>query len=187
MSHHPGEVCFPGGKRDPQDVSDIDTALRETSEELGIEIDENVDEILGVLSPTLAKQEILVIPVVALMKGYPPSFQAVNGDEVARTFLVPLEKFILSKYHSIFEGNIKTKWSPTLEGEHPFRIHTFNFQEDDESIPIIWGMTAQILVQLAKLVFPEKMVEFELESPNAPTYSQLAESYFNYKLNIKQF
>jgi 8-oxo-dGTP pyrophosphatase MutT (NUDIX family) len=33
---HAGEICFPGGRREPQDASDADAALRETGEELGL-------------------------------------------------------------------------------------------------------------------------------------------------------
>uniref|UniRef100_A0AAY5KNG5 Nudix hydrolase domain-containing protein n=1 Tax=Esox lucius TaxID=8010 RepID=A0AAY5KNG5_ESOLU len=35
-----GEVCFPGGKRDPSDRNDVDTALREAEEELGLPADQ---------------------------------------------------------------------------------------------------------------------------------------------------
>jgi 8-oxo-dGTP pyrophosphatase MutT (NUDIX family) len=36
---HGGQVAFPGGKRDPEDETMLDTALREVREELGLMID----------------------------------------------------------------------------------------------------------------------------------------------------
>nr|XP_038953794.1 peroxisomal coenzyme A diphosphatase NUDT7 isoform X5 [Rattus norvegicus] len=66
----PGEVCFPGGKRDPVDADDTATALREAQEE-------NND---------------LVTPVVGFLD---PDFQAQpNADEVKDVFLVPLDYFL---------------------------------------------------------------------------------------------
>src|SRR6056297_2691238 len=35
LRRHPGEIAFPGGKREPVDKSPVDTALREMKEELG--------------------------------------------------------------------------------------------------------------------------------------------------------
>lgn len=184
LSHHPGEVCFPGGKREFQDVSDIDTSLREASEELGVNIEEHVDEIIGVLPPTLAKHELLVVPVLALMKGYPPPFFAVSNSEVAKTFIVPLDKFLQSKFHSTFEGIIKSKWSPRPHQQHPFRVHTFNIEDTcGESVPIIWGMTAQILIQISQLLYPDRKSEFQFEPPEGPSYSELAQAYFKFKIN----
>ncbi len=36
LQHQPGEICFPGGTKDPGDLQAVDTAVRETCEELGL-------------------------------------------------------------------------------------------------------------------------------------------------------
>jgi 8-oxo-dGTP pyrophosphatase MutT (NUDIX family) len=38
---HGGQIAFPGGKRDPQDETMLDTALREVGEELGLIVTKN--------------------------------------------------------------------------------------------------------------------------------------------------
>uniref|UniRef100_A0A8C5LHJ0 Nudix hydrolase 7 n=1 Tax=Jaculus jaculus TaxID=51337 RepID=A0A8C5LHJ0_JACJA len=37
LRRSPGEVCFPGGRREPGDVDDVVTALREAQEEVGLQ------------------------------------------------------------------------------------------------------------------------------------------------------
>jgi 8-oxo-dGTP pyrophosphatase MutT (NUDIX family) len=44
---HGGQIAFPGGKRDPQDETMVDTALREVREELGITVTK--DDVLAEL------------------------------------------------------------------------------------------------------------------------------------------
>lgn len=48
-----GEVCFPGGKRDPEDRDDVHTALREAEEEIGLPADQV--EVVCRLFPILNK------------------------------------------------------------------------------------------------------------------------------------
>uniref|UniRef100_A0A7N4NWY5 Nudix hydrolase 8 n=1 Tax=Sarcophilus harrisii TaxID=9305 RepID=A0A7N4NWY5_SARHA len=49
VGRHKGDVSFPGGKCDPQDQDIVDTALRETREELGLSIQE--ENVWGVMKP----------------------------------------------------------------------------------------------------------------------------------------
>ena len=49
MKFHAGEISFPGGKFDVDDSDLLDTALRETSEEIGLNISK--DQVIGQLTP----------------------------------------------------------------------------------------------------------------------------------------
>uniref|UniRef100_A0A4W6DSF2 Nudix (nucleoside diphosphate linked moiety X)-type motif 7 n=1 Tax=Lates calcarifer TaxID=8187 RepID=A0A4W6DSF2_LATCA len=71
-----GEVCFPGGKRDPSDRDDVDTALRENG--------------------------LLVTPVVGFIE---ESFcPCPNPAEVSTVFTVPLDFFTSKKDHFAAHG-----------------------------------------------------------------------------------
>jgi 8-oxo-dGTP pyrophosphatase MutT (NUDIX family) len=67
LRSHAGEVCFPGGKVDETDPSLIHTALREADEEVGLPAE--LVEIIGMLEPGLSRSNILVTPVMSLIKG----------------------------------------------------------------------------------------------------------------------
>lgn len=51
MKFHAGEISFPGGKLDSNDSDLLETALRETSEEIGLVITR--DQIVGQLEPVV--------------------------------------------------------------------------------------------------------------------------------------
>ncbi|KAM7010901.1 peroxisomal coenzyme A diphosphatase NUDT7 isoform 2-T3 [Passerculus sandwichensis] len=77
LRRSPGEVCFPGGKREDTDRDDIDTALREAKEEVGLQ-PEKV-EVICRLMPGIDKMNNLVTPVVGFIE---ETFQVTpNPDE----------------------------------------------------------------------------------------------------------
>jgi len=62
LSSHKGEVCFPGGKSDKDDKNEVETALREANEEIGL--NRSCIDIIGKLSPLVSLHGLLVTPVV---------------------------------------------------------------------------------------------------------------------------
>lgn len=86
LAHHPGQIAFPGGKRDPGDPSLQATALREAQEEVGL--DPAICRILGHLPDHVTVTGFRVTPVVAAVTGdFRPRPEA---GEVAEIFEVPL-------------------------------------------------------------------------------------------------
>lgn len=94
LSTHSGQVAFPGGKQDPEDVDAAATALREAHEEVGLH-PQHV-EVLGHLPVYETGSAFMVTPVVGLVQADAP-LQA-NPYEVAEMFEVPL-RFLLDPAH----------------------------------------------------------------------------------------
>ena len=90
LRDHPGQISFPGGRVAATDASPLATALRETSEELGISSD--LVEVAGYLPPHPVVTGFAVTPVV----GFLPGSLELRPDpvEVAEVFEIPLA-FIL--------------------------------------------------------------------------------------------
>lgn len=131
LSTHSGQVAFPGGKQDPEDVDATATALREAQEEIGLAADQV--EVLGSLPVYETGTAFFVTPVVALVQ---PSMQLQpNPYEVADVFEVPL-RFLLD---------------PSNHLRH--RLHWQGMEREWYSMPYddagreryIWGATAGML------------------------------------------
>ncbi len=86
LSSHAGQISFPGGRHESSDASPIDTALRETEEEVGL-ARRHVD-VLGLLPEYHTGTGYRVTPVVALVA--PPFELRADPAEVAEIFEVPL-------------------------------------------------------------------------------------------------
>ena len=86
LNNHAGQVSFPGGRAEPGDSSAVDTALRETEEEVGLQR-RHVD-VLGLLPDYQTGTGYLVTPVVGLVA--PPFELRADPSEVDEIFEVPL-------------------------------------------------------------------------------------------------
>lgn len=132
LRHHPGQLCFPGGKKDEQDGSLLDTALRETREELGIELTGN--PVIGALPRKETVTGFSIQPYLMLVKQLPafhPSCAEV--DEVIR---LPLEPFMAPGAFGTWHG--RRNGSP---------LHTLGITVDQQ---LVWGATAGIILDLVQ-------------------------------------
>ncbi|KAM9302037.1 peroxisomal coenzyme A diphosphatase NUDT7 [Gastrophryne carolinensis] len=152
----PGDVCFPGGRRESGDQDDIETALRESKEEIGLE--PHQVEIVGKLVPYITRGPLfLVTPVVGIVEdNFQPS---PNPNEVTDTFYVPLDFFISSDHYTPLELTI-----PSFGN---LRLHKYVYQDPEtEKIFVIYGMTAHFALLLAAILLerdPEFNPEFDLQ------------------------
>uniref|UniRef100_A0A8B9Z3S7 Peroxisomal coenzyme A diphosphatase NUDT7 n=1 Tax=Buteo japonicus TaxID=224669 RepID=A0A8B9Z3S7_9AVES len=155
LRRSPGQVCFPGGKSEAIDKDEIDTALREAKEEVGLQ-PEKV-EVICRLVPGIDKMNHLVTPVVGFIED---TFQATpNPDEVSDVFVVPLEYFVKPL-------NYKTLPYKTSTG-YLSRMHCFIYDDHKHKMSFkIWGLTAHFAVFLALVVFgkrPTFEVDYDLD------------------------
>jgi 8-oxo-dGTP pyrophosphatase MutT (NUDIX family) len=90
LRDHAGQISFPGGRAEPDDVDAADTALRETEEEIGLA--RSYVEVIGLLPEYTTVTNFIVTPVVGLVTpGFAPAPDPFEVDDV---FEVPLA-FIL--------------------------------------------------------------------------------------------
>ncbi|NYE04547.1 8-oxo-dGTP pyrophosphatase MutT (NUDIX family) [Bacillus niacini] len=154
LRRQPGEICFPGGRIDPQDLDEKSAAIRETMEELGINR-ENLTEVYP-LDFMISPFGMMIYPFAAMMKN-PEEIQP-NPAEVGEIFTVPLTYF-MENNPDIY--NIHFKVEP--EENFPFDLivggENYNWRTRalDEYFYLyeekaIWGLTAKILSHFIEIV-----------------------------------
>lgn len=162
-----GEISFPGGKVEAEDVSLEGAAVRETVEELGVEQESLA--ILGRLDALVTHWGGIIQPVVGTLSEQGLAAARPNPDEVERTFLVsfgrlkasPPERFNLrvevqpeyedesGRRHVLFPakelGLPSRYWKPWAGPPHPVYV----FRAEGETI---WGITAEITRRFLELL-----------------------------------
>lgn len=97
MRHHPGQIAFPGGKKDDADTSLLETALREAREELGL--DTHYVTTLGRLPSHETITGFLIEPIVAYLTGPKQTYS--RSEEVAEHFIVPFAHLMTIATYSV--------------------------------------------------------------------------------------
>ena len=126
---HKGQISFPGGHVEATDVTILNTALRETYEEIGVP--QEKIEIIGDLDDCETTISKHVISIFIGLVPYPYNFK-LDSREVADIMIVPISTLLDKKYQSenpsLFRG---------LPGGPAYRHNN----------QVIWGATARILTQ----------------------------------------
>lgn len=132
LKHHPGQVSFPGGRKEDSDPDLSFTALRETYEEIGVS--PTLVNVVGKMLPyrTISKYEMT--PFIGFVN---PTFQLLlDENEVSQCFEVPLSYLLNTDNHILH-------W--VTRGRQQFPIVFIPWQDR-----YIWGATAAIIRNLAK-------------------------------------
>ncbi len=135
LNAHAGQVAFPGGRMEAGETPE-QAALREAEEEVGLAT--HLPHLLGRLPNHLTGTGYRITPVVALVQ--PPLALVTDPNEVAECFELPLHVVLDPKApqrrRTEFKGRMREFWVWPHEQHY------------------IWGATASILVNLARVLRP---------------------------------
>lgn len=133
---HSGQMALPGGKVEPADVDIIATALRETHEEIGVQVGR--DQVLGILSDIyIPPSNISVTPVLAVSEETPAYLP--DPGEVAEVVDIRLQDLQNPNNLAVREVG----WI----NRAPLKAPAFKIKER-----IIWGATAMMLSEFLHII-----------------------------------
>ena len=131
---HKGQISFPGGQREDSDVETVETALRETYEEIGLE--PSRVSVLGELDDVFtAVSSFVITPVVGVVEGDIDNLR-LAPDEVKSLLVVPVSQLLDPRVHTTETRHFE---------DQQYRIHYYTVGDD-----IIWGATGRIVYQFLK-------------------------------------
>ena len=134
VKYHKGEISFPGGVVDEEDLELVSTALREAHEEIGLKRSDV--QIIGILDDIMTITQFIVTPIVGLFP-YPYPFK-VSEVEIAELIEVPLSSLLGEECFSEKE---------IIRGGQKEVVYAYQYGKH-----IIWGATARILKQFLDLI-----------------------------------
>ncbi len=158
LQRQPGEICFPGGRVEPCEMSRPQiAAVRETVEELGIRQEQIV--LIGPLDYLVNPHGTLIYPYLGLIEDYEGTTP--NPAEVEEVFLAPLEHFVINppsksslevatRYAQDFPFHkVPSSYQKEWQKQYSIAVYFYEYGER-----FIWGMTARILYNLINLCRP---------------------------------
>jgi len=131
---HKGQISFPGGIQEHSDQDLLQTALRETWEEIGLA--RQAIHILGEFDEYLSITGLIVTPFAAWIGK--PLHLAPNPDEVDEILKVPFR---------IFQDSRTLRFETRVRLGVERKIYFYDFQGKE-----VWGLTAQIIRDFLGLV-----------------------------------
>ena len=161
-----GEICFPGGEFDPSiDKSYKDTALRETTEEVGI--DRKYVNIIGILDTLIGPTGITIDSFIGVINDINIMNLSFDKNEVEKIFLIPVSFFINNEPEKYF---VRMEIHPSEIDKNGDKIDTLPVKDlqlpDRYSKPwrgrkhkilvyktsgeVIWGITAVLIYEIIK-------------------------------------
>ncbi|KAG5636083.1 hypothetical protein H0H81_009161 [Sphagnurus paluster] len=179
---HPGQTALPGGRVDDCDANLIETAYREASEEVGLPLNSPDVHTVVLLEPSISIYKIVVTPVVAVLTR-PSLLQELKAElnEVACIFTHPLRAILdpkVIKDQPLAEQGTEdwpypeelhsTSDTPVpMLGNMIYRMHRFR-----SSASPIKGLTADILIKTAEIVFDQEPTYERYASGQLQTFRQ---------------
>ncbi|KAF1765963.1 hypothetical protein GCK72_005917 [Caenorhabditis remanei] len=153
LRSHRGEVCFPGGRKEPGETT-TETALRETFEEIGLD-SKNV-EIWGNLKSVIRRQaDFIVTPIVGHITDESILDRLiVKSDEVQSVFTIPIDELARNASLTKFNSKKMKYTLPTFDSTD-FKVHHNASGEYLHSTQRVWGLSAVMLHQALTLLNPE--------------------------------
>lgn len=157
-----GEISFPGGGYEKDDINFLDTALRETEEEIGIH--RNNIEVLGKIGTHIVPNGVIVEAYLGIININSLDDFKIN-EEVEKLIYIPVEYFIntspriekvgvtshpnyiedgIEKFFPAEELNLPKKYRKSWSGK-PREVSLFFYEGE-----IIWGITANIIIEVTK-------------------------------------
>ncbi|MFM8659548.1 MAG: NUDIX hydrolase [Candidatus Nitrosotenuis sp.] len=138
MQQHAGEISFPGGKIDTDDSDLLETALRETQEEIGLAVSRN--DVIGQLKPVQTRNSgFTIIPFVAILDEIIQLSPNSEVDEILHIPIIPLLKTL----------------DDDPDPDHRSLFEAYKLTHDDK---LIWGASARMLKQIADVFRQHQLI-----------------------------
>ena len=135
LRKHPGQIAFPGGRKEKEDLNLEETAKRETEEEINLSREHF--SIVGNFPKFFTGTGYVVTPFLGIIKSN-SNWQKLlkpNLNEVEKIFFPPTECLLSPKYHLREKPPINSSMSMTW---------AINYNDKN-----IWGLTARVLVTIS--------------------------------------